>query len=171
MKTIKIRWTRHAGYYWSSRDKLIGDVLLWIPSHGGAKAGRPAQTYIQQLCADTGCNPEDLPEAMDDREGWWERESGISMLIVWHDDDDDVLLVVILFFLIRSMTRHNMFDFFVWMPSLIFCCLFSFDFVNKSKTLRDIWRKYSIRNEKRVTAKEKAEREKINRQSISTNLS
>ena len=37
-----------------------------------AKAGRPARTYIQQLCEDTGCNPEDLPEAMNDREKWWE---------------------------------------------------------------------------------------------------
>ena len=39
-------------------------------SHGRAKAGRPARTYIQQLCAVTGCSPEDLPEAIDDREGW-----------------------------------------------------------------------------------------------------
>ena len=30
--------------------------------------GRPARTYIQQLCEDTGCNPEDLPEAMNNRE-------------------------------------------------------------------------------------------------------
>ena len=29
--------------------------------------------YIQQLCEDTGCNPEDLPEAMSDREKWQER--------------------------------------------------------------------------------------------------
>ena len=40
------------------------DVLLWTPSHGRAKAGRPVRTYIQQLCADMGCSPEDLPEAM-----------------------------------------------------------------------------------------------------------
>ena len=33
----------------------------------------PARTYIQQLCEDTGCNPEDLPEAMNDREKWRER--------------------------------------------------------------------------------------------------
>ena len=38
------------------------------PTHGRAKAGRPARTYIQQLCEDTGCCPEDLPEAMNDRE-------------------------------------------------------------------------------------------------------
>ena len=30
-------------------------------------------TYIQQLCEDTGCSPEDLPEAMNDREKWRER--------------------------------------------------------------------------------------------------
>ena len=38
-----------------------------------SKAGRPVQTYIQQLCIDTGRNPEDLLEAMDVREGWQER--------------------------------------------------------------------------------------------------
>ena len=65
--------TRHAGHCWRSRDELISDVLLWTPTHGRAKAGRPARTYIQQLCEDTGCCPEDLPEAMNDREKWRER--------------------------------------------------------------------------------------------------
>ena len=78
MKTIKIKWTRHVVHCWRSRDELISDVLLWTPSHGRAKAGRPARTYIQQLCADTGCSPEDLPEAMDNREGWRERIKDIS---------------------------------------------------------------------------------------------
>ena len=73
MKTIKIRQIRHVGHGWRSRDELISDVLLWTLSHGRAKAGRPAQTYIQQLCVDTGCCNEDLPEVMDDREGWRER--------------------------------------------------------------------------------------------------
>ena len=72
-KTIQARRTRHAGHCWRSRDELISDVLLWIPTHGRAKAGRPAQTYIQQLCEDTGCSPENLPDAMNDREKWWER--------------------------------------------------------------------------------------------------
>ena len=72
-KTIQVRRTRHAGHCWRSRDELISDVLLWTPTHGRAKAGRPARTYIQQLCEDTGCCPEDLPEAMNDREKWRER--------------------------------------------------------------------------------------------------
>ena len=72
-KTIQVRQTRHGGHCWRSRDKLISDVLLWNPTHGRAKAGRPARTYIQQLCEDTGCCPEDLPRAMNDREKWRER--------------------------------------------------------------------------------------------------
>ena len=67
-KTIQVRWTRHAGHCWRSRDELISDVFLWTPTYGRAKAGRPARTYIHKLCRDTGCSPEDLPEAMNDRE-------------------------------------------------------------------------------------------------------
>ena len=48
-KTIQVRRTRHAGHCWRSRDELISDVLLCTPTHGRAKAGRPARTYIQQL--------------------------------------------------------------------------------------------------------------------------
>ena len=72
-KTIQARWTRHAGHCWRSRDELISDVLLWIPTYGWAKAGRPVQIYIQQLCEDIGYSPDDLPEAMNDREKWRER--------------------------------------------------------------------------------------------------
>ena len=73
MKAIQIRRTRHAGYFWRSMEELISDELLWTPSHRRAKTGRSARTNIRQLCADTACSPEDLPEAMDDREGWRER--------------------------------------------------------------------------------------------------
>ena len=44
-------------------------------TYGRAKAGRP---YIQQLCEDTGCSPEDLPEAMNDREKWRGRVKDIG---------------------------------------------------------------------------------------------
>ena len=67
-KTIQVRRTRPAGHCWRSREELISDVLLWTPTYGWAKAGRPARTYTQQPCADRGCSPEDLPEAMNDRE-------------------------------------------------------------------------------------------------------
>ena len=83
-KTIQVRRTRHAGHCWRSRDELIRDVLLWILTHGRAKAGRPARTYIQQLCEDTGCCPEDLPRAMNDREEWRERVRDIrATSVIW----------------------------------------------------------------------------------------
>ena len=86
MKTIQVRRTRHARHCWRSKDELISDVLLWTPTYGQAKAGRPAWTYIQQICEDTGCSPEDLPEAMKEREKWQERvrdicASGMTWLI------------------------------------------------------------------------------------------
>ena len=82
-KTIKIRRTRHAEHCRRSSDELISDVLLWTPSHRRANAGRPARTYIQQLCTDTGCSPEDLPKAMDDREGWRERRADSVTWLGW----------------------------------------------------------------------------------------
>ena len=68
IKTIQVRRTRHVWHCWRSKDKLIINVLLWTPSHGGAKVEWPARTYIQQLCADTGCSLGDLLEVMDNRE-------------------------------------------------------------------------------------------------------
>ena len=62
----------------------VSDVLLWTPSHGRAKAWQPARTYIQQPVADTGCSPEDLPEAMDDWEG-----GRVRVRDMRRDDDDD----------------------------------------------------------------------------------
>ena len=64
-KTIQVRRTRHAGHCWRNRDELISDIPLWTPTYDRAKAGR--------LCEDTGCSPEDLTEAMNDREKWRER--------------------------------------------------------------------------------------------------
>ena len=77
-KSIQVRRTRHARHCRRSKDELISDVLRWTPSHGRAKAGRPARTYIQQLCVDTGSN---------EKSG--ERGSVISVLMARHGDDDD----------------------------------------------------------------------------------
>ena len=78
-KTIQVRRIRHAGHCWRSRDELISDVLLWTSTYGRAKAGRPARTCIEQLCEDTGCSPEDLLEARNNREKWRERARDIRV--------------------------------------------------------------------------------------------
>ena len=76
--TIQARRTRHA-----RQRRAHKWCTLMDPAYGQAKAGRPARTYIQQLCEDTGCSPEDLPEArwMIGRSG--ERGSGVSVLAPW----------------------------------------------------------------------------------------
>ena len=89
-KIIQVRRTRYAGHCWRSRDELISDVRLWTPTYGWAKSGRPARTYIQQLCEDTGYSPEDQQEAINDREKWRERVR-ISVRVARHDDDDEFL--------------------------------------------------------------------------------
>ena len=76
-QTIRERRTRHAGHCWRSSDELISDVLLWAPTHGRTRPGRPTKTYIEQLCEDSGCHAEDLPRAMSDREEWRRRVMAI----------------------------------------------------------------------------------------------
>ena len=78
-KTIQFRRTTHARHCWRKKDELTSDVLLWTPTYGRAKSGRPARTYIQQLCEDMGCSPEDLPEAMNDSEKWREKLNVFSL--------------------------------------------------------------------------------------------
>ena len=69
----QIRRIRRPGLCWRSKDEPISDVLRWTPLHGRASVGRSTRTYLQQLCTDTGCSLEDLPEAMDDKDEWRER--------------------------------------------------------------------------------------------------
>ena len=104
-KTIQARRTRHAGHCWRSKNELISDVLLWTPTYGQAKSGRPARTYIQQLCEDTGYSPEDRPEVMNDREKWRERARDIcaSGTTWWWW----VYCVVAVNQLWQTATRHN----------------------------------------------------------------
>ena len=67
----KIQPINHLSIYVSVR------AYLSIYLSGRAKAGRPARTYIKQLCEDTRCSLEDLPEAMNNREKGRERVKDI----------------------------------------------------------------------------------------------
>ena len=113
-KTIQVRRTRHAGHWWRSGDEPVSDVLLWTPTYGRAKAGRPAWTYIQQLCEDTGCNPEDLPEAMNDREKMVRdiRAGGTTWWWWWC--------------YITTNKRFNLFTLFLWIEAAIFWQKYTF---------------------------------------------
>ena len=108
-KTIQVRRTRHAGHYWRSRDELIRDVFLWTPTYGRTKAGRPARTYVQQLWEDTGCCPEDMPEAMNDREKWRERVRDIraSGTTWWWFKEEWLLLCRVVVSVFYDHNRHG----------------------------------------------------------------
>ena len=102
-KTIQVRQTRHAGHCWRSKDELVRDVLLWTPTYGQAKAGRPARTYrsvgLHPVCltySSLGLHPVKTQDVtlktcqrrwMIGRSG--ERGSGISVLAARHDYDDE----------------------------------------------------------------------------------
>ena len=68
---------KFAGHCWRSKEELASDVLLWTPLHGKSRVGRPAITYVDQLMRDTGCTIDELPTAMQDRDGWKKRVMAI----------------------------------------------------------------------------------------------
>ena len=72
-----------------SKDKLINDVLLWIPTYGSTSIGRPAKTSFYQLCADTEFRPNNLPRVMTDRSKWGERIKKARATDIHLDDDDE----------------------------------------------------------------------------------
>ena len=87
-KIIKVRRTRHAGHYWSSRDGLLSDYS-YVPFHiAEQKQGDQLKsTYSSSVwirCV-----------ALRSCRRWWtigrggERGSDISLLRTWQDDDDD----------------------------------------------------------------------------------
>ena len=88
-KTIQARRTRHAGHCWRSRDELISGVLLWTPTYGRAKAGRPSRTYIQHVRIRNVALKTCQRRWTIGKSG--ERGSAISMLAAQHDDDDDMI--------------------------------------------------------------------------------
>ena len=86
----EVRWTRHAGHCWRSRDQLISDELLWTPHMAEQKQDdqQDEHTYssyvrIRDVALKT-C-----------RRRWTigrsgERGSRISVQAALHDDDDIV---------------------------------------------------------------------------------
>ena len=51
--TIRQQWLRFDGHCWRNKEELAGDVLLWEPTHGNRKRGKPMMTYINQLEKDS----------------------------------------------------------------------------------------------------------------------
>ena len=66
---LRERRMHFAGHCWRAKQELAIDLPLWSPNHGKRRVGRPAITYIGQLCRDAGFLPNDLPALLQDRDG------------------------------------------------------------------------------------------------------
>ena len=69
--TIRRNRLRLSGHCWRNKEEVVSDLILWQPSHGRRKRGRPAKTFIDQIMNDTGIsNIDELKNAMENRDDW-----------------------------------------------------------------------------------------------------
>ena len=70
--TTKIRERRlkFAGHCYRREEELASKLLLWEPTHGERKRGRPMHSFIKTLKKDTGMEKEELQTCMQDRKIW-----------------------------------------------------------------------------------------------------
>ena len=102
--TIQIR---HAVHWWRSEDELgysSMDHYTWTCQYWLTNKN------LHHLCGNTRCSLEDLRGAMNDRDGWRERErkkeSGKSVLSARLNDEDDEVS--------RPRKRHTLFCWKFW---------------------------------------------------------
>ena len=68
--TLKVRRLRFIGHVWRKTDEIAQKLLLWEPTQGMRKPGRPRYTYVDQLRDDTGLENHHLKEKMQNRKEW-----------------------------------------------------------------------------------------------------
>ena len=100
-KTIQIKRTRRADHCLKSKDELISVVLQLTLSYGRASVERRTRTYLQQLCMDTGCSLEDLPEVMDDRDEWQENHGNSC------EQHDTMIYIYIYIYICIKVCMYN----------------------------------------------------------------
>ena len=82
-ETIRKQRTSFAGHCRRADNELAITVLLWQPQQGQRSRGRPAKTYVDQLVEDTECTLEEIPNAMNDRDGWIKRVNECRASSTW----------------------------------------------------------------------------------------
>ena len=73
----------------ATADKVRMSVLQETPTSGHNSVA-DLQGHMYHLCVDSGCNLEDLPGVINDRNGWGERGSRNPVLsvLIYNEDDD-----------------------------------------------------------------------------------
>lgn len=67
---IRSRRLKFAGHCRRQEDELVSKLVLWLPTHGQRKQGRPPLTYIDTLRQDTGLEVDELDTCMQNRAVW-----------------------------------------------------------------------------------------------------
>ena len=68
-----MRRLQHVGHcYRHRKEEVAGDLILWEPKHGKRNVGRPQLNYVKVLKEDVGCELDDMPNLMSDRDRWRE---------------------------------------------------------------------------------------------------
>ena len=100
-QTIQVRQTTYRAYYWKWKDEHHMRHSLMNPYIWMCQCW-PTNKGLHQLCAATGCRLEDLPRAMDNRDGWWESQWTPCYL---HD------LMMMMMILVKYILKHIVFQF------------------------------------------------------------
>jgi len=67
---VRRRRLRFAGHCMRREDEVVSDLVLWAPTHGTRRRGRPPETYVKTLERDTGLKADELRGLMLDRDEW-----------------------------------------------------------------------------------------------------
>ena len=75
---IAERRLRHAGHAHRHPELTLHSVLLWEPSHGKTKRGRPKLTFVDTIRRDTGLKRvNEIAAMMDNRDIWRKLSNGV----------------------------------------------------------------------------------------------
>ena len=61
---IRRRFLKFAGHCLCRDDEVVSDLVLWEPTHGTRRRGRPPESYIRNLERETGIPANEMRVAM-----------------------------------------------------------------------------------------------------------
>ena len=67
---IRRRFLKFAGHCLRRDDEVVSDLVLWEPTHGTRRRGRPPESYIRNLENETGIPSSEMRVAMMNRAVW-----------------------------------------------------------------------------------------------------
>ena len=67
---IRRRFLKFAGHFLRRDDEVISDLVIWEPTHGLRRWGRPPESYICNLERETCIPASEMKVAMMNRDVW-----------------------------------------------------------------------------------------------------